>query len=69
MARHALIVCDWFLILRGGMYMLLDELNSVVMSIVQITRLNEPVLMMVLGILLLIIVQGIRQRMKRKVKL
>ena len=55
-------VSDWSV-------MLLENVNScVIVSIAQVTYLTEPMLMIVLGIALLIIVQGVRQWMKNKVK-
>lgn len=48
--------------------MLLNLYNSQAVSITQIPILSEPMLLMILGIVLLIAVQGARQWMKKKVK-
>jgi hypothetical protein len=46
--------------------MLLEIITNILINAARITYLSGPVLMMVLGSLLLVAVQGARQWMKRK---
>lgn len=53
----------------GIRVLLLMGLNRGIESGIQITRWTEPVLMLILGIALLMAAQGIRQWVRKKIKL